>query len=56
MQAYKEVLMHWKALYQICRYNAQQGTKPWPFLKGLRFRKQTNEHYKLIRALDQQIP
>lgn len=31
--AYKEILMHWKALYSICKYNRSLGIEPWPFQK-----------------------
>ena len=52
MGAYKEILTHWKALYQICTYNSLQGIKPWPFQKGRRFLEATNAHLKLIRKVD----
>ncbi|MFT3980912.1 MAG: hypothetical protein QM687_10615 [Ferruginibacter sp.] len=55
MEAYREILKHWKALYKVSRYNVRQGVKPWPFFKGLRFRNETNRHYKLIRELDRKI-
>ncbi len=35
--AYNEILIHWKALYQISRHNRLQGIKPWPRKKGRRF-------------------
>ena len=50
--AYREILKHWKALYRICRYNRQQGIKPWPFQKGRKFLKQTNELFALMREAD----
>jgi hypothetical protein len=53
--AYREILKHWKALYRICRYNRMQGVKPWPFQKGRRFLKQTNELFKLMREADARI-
>jgi hypothetical protein len=53
--AYKEILKHWKALYQICKYNSEQGIKPWPFKKGRKFLAQIKAHFKLIREVDEKI-
>lgn len=53
--AYKEILKHWKALYQICKYNSKQGIKPWPLKKGKLFIAHIKAHYKLIRQADAMI-
>lgn len=53
--AYKEILMHWRALYNICRYNSKQGIKPWPFQKGRKFLAAVKAHYRLIREADKKI-
>jgi hypothetical protein len=53
--AYKEILKHWKALYQICKYNSQLGIKPWPFQKGRKFLRKIKAHFKLIREVDDEI-
>ena len=50
--AYREILMHWKALYQISKYNSRQGIKPWPFQKGRKFLAHIKAHFKLIRQAD----
>lgn len=50
--AYREILKHWKALYQISRYNARQGHKPWPYRKGRRFLKDTYAMYARMREAD----
>lgn len=55
MGAYKEILMHWKALYKISRYNNKQGIKYWPLMKGLRFLTATKKHYRLIKEADEFI-
>jgi hypothetical protein len=52
MGAYKEILKHWKALYQICKYNSKAGIRPWPFQKGRKFLAGINAHFKLIRKID----
>lgn len=54
-QAYAEIIKHWEALYQISRYNRQRGVKPWPFLKGLRFRLATQAHNRKLRRADKMI-
>ena len=56
MGAWKEILKHWKILYQISRYNYKAGIKYWPAIKGFRFRIDTKKHYKKIKAADKIIP
>jgi len=53
--AYKEILKHWNALYEISRYNKAQGIAPWTLFKGIRFRQYTKRHYKIIREADSRI-
>ena len=53
--AYKEILMHWKALYSICKYNRSRGIAPWPFKKGRKFLAEIKAHFKLIREVDEKI-
>ncbi len=53
--AYKEILKHWKALYQICKYNTGKGIKPWPFQKGRKFLAQIKAHFTLIRQVDKEL-
>jgi hypothetical protein len=50
--AYKEILKHWKALYQISKYNSQQGIKPWPVLKGKKYLKDATANFKMMQAAD----
>ncbi len=53
--AYKEILKHWQALYQICKYNSRQGIRPWPFQKGRKFLAAIHAHFKLIRKIDTEV-
>ena len=53
--AYKEILMHWKVLYKISRYNYKQGIKYWPLIKGLKFLSATKKHYRRIKEADKFI-
>lgn len=50
--AYREILKHWKALYEISTYNRKQGIKPWPVFKGRRFLKDTKKHYAEMKRVD----
>ena len=53
--AYKEILKHWKLLYLISKYNAEQGLKPWPFWKGLKFQRDTKKLYRLMKEVDEKM-
>jgi hypothetical protein len=53
--AYKEILMHWKALYQISKYNRQQGIAPWPLQKGRKFLNSATENFKMMKAADERM-
>jgi hypothetical protein len=55
ISAYKEILMHWKALYQISKYNRQQGIAPWPLQKGRRFLKNANINFSMMKAADEKM-
>jgi hypothetical protein len=50
--AYREILKHWKALYEISKYNHQNGYPYWSFKKGYRFLKQSQQHFKLLEKYD----
>lgn len=53
--AYREILKHWKDLYRICAYNRSKGIEPWPFQKGRKFLRQTNELFRVMREADKKI-
>lgn len=53
--AYKEILKHWKALYEISKHNRHEGIKPWPLQKGRRFLSDTNKLMKRMKEVDAQI-
>lgn len=54
-QAYKEILKHWKALYEVSAYNRSRGIRPWPYMKGLKFRIATKKHFRLLQDADKKI-
>lgn len=51
-EAYKIILLHWKALYKISRYNNKQGIPYWPFRKGRAFLKAAKKHFRLLEEFD----
>jgi hypothetical protein len=53
--AYKEILMHWKALYGICMHNRSKGIEPWPYKKGKDYLKRTAKHFRVMKAADEVI-
>lgn len=53
--AYREILKHWSALYEISRFNRRKGVEPWPFKKGRRFLNKTNELFRVMRDADKRI-
>ena len=55
MGAYKEILKHWKALYQISKHNNRQGIKPWPLQKGRKFLQQAKANFKMMKAADEKM-
>ena len=55
LKAYKEILKHWKALYQISKYNRAQGVKPWSFAKGRKFLSDTKKCTALMKEADRDI-
>jgi len=56
INAWREILKHWKILYQVSRQNYKAGVNYWPVIKGFRFRLETNKYYKKIKAADKIIP
>lgn len=51
-KAYKEILKHWKALYQISAYNNANGTPYWNFKKGWLYLKNARQHFKILEQYD----
>lgn len=55
-RAYLEIMMHWKKLFTISRYNHQQGCEYWSFRKGWRFLKDAKKYFRKIKQTDLEIP
>lgn len=54
--AQRVFLRHWKVLYQISKYNHQQGHRYWPFKKGLKFLREGKKHFAILEKFDSEIP
>ena len=55
--AYKEILKHWKALYEISKFNRQhRHIQPWPYWKGREFLNSANQRTARMKEIDKQIP
>lgn len=52
LNAYREILKHWKALYEISRYNNKNGFPYWKFNQGYQFIKQSYRHFKRLEKFD----
>jgi len=55
LEAYKEILKHWKLLYEISRHNHQHGYRCWSFWKGLRFFWKIKKHFNRLKAIDRKL-
>ncbi len=53
--AYKEILKHWLALYQISKYNSASGIKPWPFKKGKDFLTNSRKLKAAMKLVDAEM-
>jgi len=51
-QAYREILKHWKVLFEISKHNHENGTPYWSYKKGKDFLKQARKHFKMLEKYD----
>ena len=56
INAWREILKHWKVLFTISKINNKAGIEYWPALKGLRFVRATKKYYRMIKEADERIP
>ncbi len=56
VNAWKEILKHWKVLFRISKINNRAGIEYWPASKGFRFLRDTKKYYKKIKEADERIP
>jgi hypothetical protein len=55
LQAYRELLLHWRLLYEASALNHKRGHRYWPFLKGHRFLKVSRKHFNMLKKLDSEL-
>ena len=55
LQAYREILFHWKMMYEISKANHASGVKYWSFQKGRRFLKNSKKHFDVLKRLDEEL-
>lgn len=55
LQANREFVKHWKALFEISRYNHQHGVPYWSFKKGWDFLREAKRHLKVLEKYDREI-
>lgn len=53
--AYKEVLVHWKWLFNISQYNHENGYPRWSLMKGRRFLQNSKRHFDVLKKLDKEL-
>jgi len=53
--AYKEILEHWKWLYNISQYNHEHGHPRWSLMKGHYFLKKSKRHFDVLKKLDKEL-
>jgi hypothetical protein len=51
-QAYREILKHWKALYEISKYNHENGALYWSYVKGRNYLRQAKRHFRMLEKFD----
>lgn len=52
LQTYKIILLHWRVLYEISKYNHEQGLPYWKFTDGYKFLRTAKKHFKVLKQLD----
>jgi hypothetical protein len=53
--AHREILRHWKVLYEISGINRRKGIQVWPLMKGWHFLQASKKHFRLLKALDEKV-
>jgi len=54
-QAYKEILSHWKLMFEASEINHKEGNPYWSFMKGHLFLKNSKKHFNVLKKLDKEL-
>jgi hypothetical protein len=55
LKAYKEILKHWKYLFEISRLNCKNGSPYWGWKKGYRFLQNSKKYFRKLKRLDEDL-
>ncbi len=55
LQAYREMIRHWKILYQISACNHKNGFTYWSFLRGYQYLQKSKAHFNILKKLDKNL-
>jgi hypothetical protein len=55
IEAYREICKHWKVLYEISAYNHREGIAYWDMLKGCKYLRKANKHFRVLKKCDRRI-
>jgi len=55
LEAYKEIIKHWRALYKVSHFNHKAGYSYWNFFKGYRFLMKAKKQIRLLKECDKKI-
>ncbi len=55
LQAYKEILLHWRLMFEASEINHKNGNRYWSFIKGHRFLKSSKKHFNVLKKLDKEL-
>ncbi len=56
LKASKELLGHWRILFEISKANHLNGIRYWNFVQGWKFLMAARKHNKMLERLDRQFP
>lgn len=54
-QAYKEILLHWRLMFEASKLNHENGYRYWGFKKGHRFLRNSKKHFNVLKKLDKEL-
>lgn len=55
LEAYKEIIKHWRVMYEISNVNRKAGCSYWSFLKGYRFLMNAKKRIRILKEYDKKI-
>jgi hypothetical protein len=56
LKASREILRHWRVLFEISRINHRRGIRYWSFVRGWRFLREAKLHLRKLEYFEKEIP